>query len=339
MYEIITTQSNLKQIPVTSLYLTPLNGDFALSNIEELMTSIQTHGLIQPLAVCGPDNVGRYEILAGNRRITAILKIREETPDFMPTVPCHVVAGDDLTDTEKRLVIETSNINSREDIDVMHHRKIMIQLFKQYEIESTGTAKEKIARNVVERAEKFFGISKRYARMFYNIFGNDNQDVEELLKDSKVTITQADKILNMPKEDRETVVNSIKEGNKAKNVLDPYIQHKKSEKDEPASIFEPYEPMEEDALQEEPDMHTEPIPEEKKDTEYTKFDLNAFMRMSGEDDYMPDAPAESRRTSKQQENANAVIEYLEDLLYKEEAETELDEKIVSLCRDIAEHFN
>ncbi len=216
-------------LPITSLYISPMNTGFSMEGIDELSNSISTSGLIQSLGVAGPDDEGRYEILSGSRRFTAILKIREEDKDFMAKVPCRILLPDSSSDIEKEIIVEEANLHNRDDIDKMYHRKRIIRLYKAYEEENSTAAKpNEIRQKVVKRATDFFKIKDRYAIMFYNIFCNDeNEDIENLLAQKKVTMPQADKIFHMDADVRESVVEDINNGKKAKEALAPSVKTRK----------------------------------------------------------------------------------------------------------------
>lgn len=58
-------------LPLEALRESPFN-NFELTDIEEMKSSILSVGLITPLSVARPDEMGAYEILSGGRRFQAI---------------------------------------------------------------------------------------------------------------------------------------------------------------------------------------------------------------------------------------------------------------------------
>ena len=331
-----------KNIPVTSLYISPLNSGFGINEIDELCNSLKMYGLNQPLVVAGPDDEGRYEILSGARRFTSILKIRESDSDYMQSVPCNIALPASAGDTIKQLVVEDANLQQRHDVDSNFHRKKMIRLFKRYAEETMGedSSKTEIRRAIIQRATEYFQNSERYSSMFLNIFGEDgNEDVEELLDGKQISVTQADKLIHMPEEDRNTIVEEIKSGRKAKDVFEPYIT-KKTPK-EPITSEDKEKPNyegEQSAEETGTGSFTEPPAPQSDDMSQKDLinlvagDLDRESGYDFEESY--GAPAMTG-TSVSMED---VIEYLEGLLEEPYLEGSDAERLLEVCQQIVDRF-
>lgn len=87
----------------------------AADNIEELMASIQAHGLLQPLVVkpAGGKAKGKYHVVAGQRRLMALNGINYAQP-----VPCTVIAAD--ADATEISLVENTIRQQMHPIDQFH---------------------------------------------------------------------------------------------------------------------------------------------------------------------------------------------------------------------------
>ncbi len=346
-------KNDLHEIPISSLYISPVNTDFSMKGIEDLSNSISVSGLLQPLAVAGPDEENRYEVLAGARRLTAILKARETHPDFMENVSCNVVLDANASDTEKAIAVEDANIYNRDDIDSNFHRKKMIRLFKKYETEiyegEDGKPKENTIRlNVVERAKDYFRVEPRYALMFYNIFGQEgNEDIEQLLDDKKVYITQADKIVHMDEQTRKSVVDDINNGTSSREALKPYIKKRNSATTAPQNEAETKESVTNQLKAEETSpmdqftgntqTHKTTIPDAREmyATVSKNLDIESEDDCFGDDTIGLEGAYHDHFLT--DISVDDVSSFLENLLLKDYLEDE-DYRIVSLCQDIVAKF-
>ncbi len=105
---------------------------FDHAQLEELITSVQEHGILQPLIVTDVGN-GRYELIAGERRL------RAATIAGLATVPVIVRAADDLHKLELALI---ENIQ-RQDLNPIEEAHAYQQL-----METFGCTQEDIAKKV-----------------------------------------------------------------------------------------------------------------------------------------------------------------------------------------------
>lgn len=74
--EAASDSSNLKYIPLDQLVPNPNQPrkSFNQEALEDLTNSVRIQGILQPLLVQGPNNDGKYEIIAGERRFRAATK-------------------------------------------------------------------------------------------------------------------------------------------------------------------------------------------------------------------------------------------------------------------------
>ena len=132
------TQQTLQYIDLDTLHVSPLNvRKYGTRHISDVVDSIKTHGLLQPLLV--RPNRGGYEIIAGQRRYRALQHLAEqaehtaggqgkETTAALNRVPCLIMGkSDNAAAIEASL---TENI-ARLPMDEIDQYKAFAALIKQ----------------------------------------------------------------------------------------------------------------------------------------------------------------------------------------------------------------
>jgi len=110
------------------------------ANLEELKTSIQRIGLIHPIILV-PSKSGRFELLAGQRRLLAFQSMEEKK------IPAIIV--NDLDSLSKKILSFTENIQRR-DLPYGDTIRVCNDLFNRY----SGSEKERI-----DKISKEIGVS------------------------------------------------------------------------------------------------------------------------------------------------------------------------------------
>lgn len=99
--------------------------------IDDLVESIKTNGLLQPLAVRELSN-GKYEILAGHRRYEALKRLNV---DFV-----EVNVLDDVVDTEDVIRIQLAENIQRQNMSAFEYVKLFDMLKDKYDISDAKLA-------------------------------------------------------------------------------------------------------------------------------------------------------------------------------------------------------
>lgn len=125
--------------------------DFAPEALQELISSIQTHGILQPLAVRKLPS-GRYQIIAGERRWRAA---REAG---LKQVPVHIVDADDRAVMELALV---ENLQ-RQDLNPIEEAEGYQTLMEQYQLTQEAVA-ERVgkSRPAIANALRLLALTQR----------------------------------------------------------------------------------------------------------------------------------------------------------------------------------
>ncbi len=119
---------SLENIKIENLTVSPLNvRKYDAKDCGDLIVSIQALGLLQPLLV-RPVEDGRYEVIAGQRRLNALRAIDAKTEGEFEPVPCLVMGeGDDAAAIEASLA---ENIE-RLPMDEVDQYKAFAKLVKE----------------------------------------------------------------------------------------------------------------------------------------------------------------------------------------------------------------
>lgn len=121
----------LKLIPIEKLTSTVNVRNKRDDEIQNLVDSIRTNGLISPISVRETDN-GKYEIVAGHRRYLALKRLNE------PFVECNILENiDSLTDVYRVQLAE--NIQ-RKDMSPPEYVEMFEKLKKEYKFTSAKLA-------------------------------------------------------------------------------------------------------------------------------------------------------------------------------------------------------
>lgn len=215
--QIVTDSAPQMYIELSLLKPSPLN-TFETGDIGDLKGNILSCGLLTPPTVIGPAEDGSYEILAGERRYHALKEINAENPELFNSIPCYVCGPEAMDVLEKQLIIESSNLETR-DFDKNEHRFRVLGILK--EMQDKGDLQHL---DVVRAARNYMNCSERYSRMYMQVFNNNNEELSQLISDKKVTVQLASRIAGLDEDKQKEAIERIQQGEKAKDVLDEFVQ-------------------------------------------------------------------------------------------------------------------
>lgn len=229
----VVTNGVLQEINLVLLQPSPLN-TFDASEYHDLMCSIELYGLLTPLSVIGPDKEGIYTILAGERRYNAISKLKEQGKYPNQLIPCYILGPDTMDEKEQKLIIESSNLETRDDIDRHAHRFQIIQILS--DMAKSGDIKHHEIANI---AGQYMKMSTRYRRMYLQIFENAEDSVRKMVEDNQIKVASAAKIASLPREYQENAANEIKNGFPEKEIIKKYTLEDPGDLEDPALCDNP----------------------------------------------------------------------------------------------------
>ena len=203
----------------------PLN-DFKIEDIPELKNSIMLQGLLDPLGVMGPLEDNRYMLLSGERRWRAINELVDEGKMDEFPIPVFVIDNKNLDVVTQKLIIKTSNLETRQRIDQNRHRAEIMELLKM-QVDSGDITRKEMAL----RAAKFFKTSDRYGRYWRMVFESDDSELKDMVKEDKIDIKSASYIAGIKDEGKKSELKEkIKKGEDSRSVVKDDISKKKAEK-------------------------------------------------------------------------------------------------------------
>lgn len=185
----------------------PLN-HFPISDLTDLKNTIEQFGILSPLSVVGPYDDGTYRIISGHRRYASWCELCKEGR-ASGLVPYYVVGDKNMTEREQYIRILISNIEAREENTSNVYKAELLEVLRQMAVE--GEFKEQaISRKMAE----YMKTSTRYARYWTRVFGSDNEELKELVRDNKLSIKNASKIVGMTEEEQAEAITAVKNGEK-----------------------------------------------------------------------------------------------------------------------------
>ncbi|NPV26811.1 MAG: ParB/RepB/Spo0J family partition protein [Firmicutes bacterium] len=167
----------IRELAITAIRPNPQQPrrEFKEEKLAELATSIKEHGVIQPVVV-RPVGEGSYELIAGERRWRACLKLG------LDTIPAIIKEVDDLNVTELSLV---ENIQ-REDLNPLEEATAYRRLMNEF-----GFTQEKLSERV--------GKSRSYIANSVRLL-NLPPKVQELVADGILSTGHAKALLGISEE-------------------------------------------------------------------------------------------------------------------------------------------
>ena len=153
--------------------------------IAELAESIESYGIIQPLSV-RKMREGRYELVAGGRRLRAAKKLG------LSKVPAIIV---DISDRDSAAIALLENLQ-REDLNYMEESEAYFNLIKEH-----GYTQEQLA-SVIGKKQSTIANKLRLLKL--------SQNIRKVVLDNKLTERHARALLRLPTEKlQEKVLNIV----------------------------------------------------------------------------------------------------------------------------------
>jgi ParB/RepB/Spo0J family partition protein len=153
MRNLIEQKIELKEIPIDSIFLDPNLARTEKGNIAELALSIKEKGLIHPIAVMKTEEEGKYKLIAGSRRLAAMITLEK-------TVISVRIYKSDLTPFEFRSIELEENLKRKDmaDVERLRAQKTLHDLWIAEFGEKTSTSPKAVGHSAADTA-RMLGIS------------------------------------------------------------------------------------------------------------------------------------------------------------------------------------
>ncbi len=196
----------IQEIDINKIALNPYQPrkTFDENSIKELASSIQKHGLIQPIVVV--EDKGKYILVAGERRLRAVKSLKKATIKAL-------ISDISLKDLREYALIE--NIQ-REDLNPMEIAFSLKALIDEY-----GFTHEELAKNI--------GKSRTYISNMLRLL-NLPKEVQQKIMDNKISYGHAKVLVGLEENKIKNVVSKIEKNNLSVRETENLIKKEKNKK-------------------------------------------------------------------------------------------------------------
>ena len=175
---------------------------YSITDIDTLKHSIKTAGLQEPPVVLPQNSEGKYVLLSGERRYTALKQLVEEGYTEFSSIPCKVVNPDDLKvnlsyDEKVRFLIVTTNSEQRDltNEDILQQIKVLRNTYtslKKNGEEVPNTTRAFLAQSLgmsETQVQRYTSIEKNLMYNFFELFCEDKLPISVACEIAKLDIS------------------------------------------------------------------------------------------------------------------------------------------------------
>lgn len=189
------THWKTQEISIASLVISACNARRQSGDVTDLATSIRSVGLLQPIVVRPASDQGRYEVVAGSRRMRACQALGWETITA-------VVRS--LTDREALLLSLSENIQ-QETLDPIERAEGVERLVDSFTQEMPRTeALKMVAKQVGKRESTLYE---------WLALLRTTEAVRQMVRKKEVVPTVAARLASLPREQQEPVARAVADEN------------------------------------------------------------------------------------------------------------------------------
>ena len=189
---------NLKMLDI--VLIEPNEGNFyELSEIETLAEDIERQGLMTALVVS--ENGGRYKLISGHRRLSAVKLLIESGRRKSSKVPCFIKGAKPNNETQLDLIMLNATQRKYSDADKMREYEELTRIFK--ELEAAG---KPIKGRIRDRIADALNVSSAQVGKLDNIKHNAIPDVEQAVKSGDMSISTANEVAKLPPEKQQKII-------------------------------------------------------------------------------------------------------------------------------------
>ena len=172
---------------------------YELSEIETLAEDIERQGLMTALVVS--ENGGRYKLISGHRRLSAVKLLTESGRRKNSKVPCFIKGAKPNNETQLDLIMLNATQRKYSDADKMREYEELTRIFK--ELEAAG---KPIKGRIRDRIADALNVSSAQVGKLDNIKHNAIPDVEQAVKSGDMSISTANEVAKLPPEKQQKII-------------------------------------------------------------------------------------------------------------------------------------
>ena len=175
---------------------------YEIVNVDELAEDIKMNGLNHNLVVRKLDN-GKYELISGERRYTALTQLVEQGNEIFALVPCKVIEANDI---DSEIILIQANAQTREltEIEKLEQVKRLTELYRTKK--KNG---EKVPGKIREIIANDLKLSSTQVGRYERINKNLIPELSDILKSGGLTIANASEFASLSEENQKVILDII----------------------------------------------------------------------------------------------------------------------------------
>ena len=175
---------------------------YEIVNVDELAEDIKMNGLNHNLVVRKLDN-GKYELISGERRYTALTQLVEQGNEIFALVPCKVIEANDI---DSEIILIQANAQTREltEIEKLEQVKRLTELYKTKK--KNG---EKVPGQIREIIANDLKLSPTQVGRYERINKNLIPELKEILENGNLTIANASEFSSLSEANQKVILEII----------------------------------------------------------------------------------------------------------------------------------
>lgn len=175
---------------------------YEIVNVDELAEDIKMNGLNHNLVVRKLDN-GKYELISGERRYTALTQLVEQGNEIFALVPCKVIEANDI---DSEIILIQANAQTREltEIEKLEQVKRLTELYKTKK--KNG---EKVPGKIREIIANDLKLSPTQVGRYERINKNLIPELKEILENGNLTIANASEFSSLSENNQKVILEII----------------------------------------------------------------------------------------------------------------------------------
>ena len=179
---------------------------YPIDDIDELAEDIKENGLAHNIVVRPLPN-DSYEIISGERRFTALTKLRNEGMEEYKTIPCKIIKADDI---QAMIMLIQANSQSREITENIKIKQVAL-LNKLYA--EKKASKKMLTKEIQEQIANDLNISFSQVRK-YEAITKASDSIQEGFANHSLTFSEATSLSRLSKPGQEVAMEIIEHNEK-----------------------------------------------------------------------------------------------------------------------------
>lgn len=291
---------------------------YEIVNVDELAEDIKMNGLNHNLVVRKLDN-GKYELISGERRYTALSKLVNEGNKEFNLVPCKVIESNDI---DSEIILIQANAQSRELTEVEKLTQVE-RLQELYKIKKKNG--EKVPGKIRDIIANDLNLSATQVGRYERINNKLIPELKAVIEQGNLTIANASEFSSLSEENQRVILNLIddKANMSKQEAIDLKNKLKKIEEEKELELKKAYE---------EKELELKRLEEEKK---------NQVSKLKSENENLK-KKLDSNNIEEERKEIEGQIEFEEKLknekvILEEELKSKYDKKVEDITNEVKEN--